>query len=81
MRTLVSTFLVGISLAAVAAPALAQQHPWVPSDVYAGTVGYGQASQRHYQGLRAARGSVSSVRVPVRSAQPEATFHAISAMP
>jgi hypothetical protein len=29
MRKLVSTFLVGVSL--VAGPALAQQHPWLPS--------------------------------------------------
>jgi hypothetical protein len=36
MRTLVSTFLVGACF--VAAPALAQQHPWVPSGVYSGNV-------------------------------------------
>jgi hypothetical protein len=31
MRTLVSTILVGLGL--LASPALAQQHPWVPSGV------------------------------------------------
>jgi hypothetical protein len=35
MRTLVSTILVGATL--VAGPALAQQHPWVPSGVNAAT--------------------------------------------
>jgi hypothetical protein len=35
MRTLVSTLLVGVCL--VGSPALAQQHPWVPSCVYAGS--------------------------------------------
>jgi hypothetical protein len=35
MRTLVSTILVGAAL--VAGPALAQQHPWVPSGVNAPT--------------------------------------------
>jgi hypothetical protein len=37
MRILVSTFLVGVCLAAQ--PALAQQHPWVASCVYAGNCG------------------------------------------
>jgi hypothetical protein len=85
MRTLVSTFLVGVSL--VASPAMAQQNPWVASCVYTkscmdtGSVAYGQASRRHDNGLRAARGSVSLIRVPAPSAQPEATFHPISALP
>ena len=35
MRTVVSTILVGATL--VAGPALAQQHPWVPSGVNAPT--------------------------------------------
>jgi hypothetical protein len=35
MRTLISTILVGATL--VAGPALAQQHPWVPSGVNAPT--------------------------------------------
>jgi hypothetical protein len=84
MRTLVSTFLVGTCL--IAAPALAQQHPWVASCVYTkscvdtGSVAYGKASQDHYKGPRAVRGSVSLIRVPAPTAQ-EATFHAISAMP
>jgi hypothetical protein len=34
MRTLVSSFIVGVCL--VASPALAQQHPWVASCVYDG---------------------------------------------
>jgi hypothetical protein len=47
MRTLVSTFLVGICL--VAAPALAQQHPWVPSGAYTSTLPGGDTSpaQQH----------------------------------
>jgi hypothetical protein len=85
MRTLVSTFLVGISL--VAGPAMAQQNPWVASCVYTqscvdtGSAAYGKASQDHYKGLRAARGSASLIRVPAPPAQPEATFHGISALP
>jgi len=46
MRTLVTTFLVGICLAA--SPALAQQHPWVPSDVYTGSVQSGDWYARAY---------------------------------
>jgi len=85
MRTLVGTFLLAASL--FAGPALAQQNPWVASCVYTnscfdtGGAAYGQASRHHYQGLRGARGSASSIRVPVRSTQPEATFHPISALP
>lgn len=37
MRTLLSTVVVGVTL--VAAPAFAQQHPWVASCVYAGNCG------------------------------------------
>jgi hypothetical protein len=55
MRTLISTLLVGGLL--VAGPALAQQNPWVPSGVYTGSLAYGQASQDHYKGARAARAS------------------------
>jgi hypothetical protein len=36
MRKLVSIFLFAVSL--IAGPAFAQQHPWVPSSVYAGTL-------------------------------------------
>lgn len=85
MRTLLSTILVGVGL--LASPALAQQHPWAASCVYTnscvdtGSVAYGQASQRHYKVPRGARGSASSIRVPAPPTQPEATFHAISAMP
>jgi hypothetical protein len=86
MRTLFSTFLVGISL--VAAPALAEQNnPWVASCVYTkscvdtGSGAYGQAAQRHYNVLRGAQGNASSIRVPTPSTQSEATVHAISAMP
>jgi len=46
MRTLVSTFLVGICLAA--SPALAQQHPWVSSDVYTGRLTTGDSVARTY---------------------------------
>jgi hypothetical protein len=42
MRTLLSTFFVGVCL--VATPALAQQNPWVPSNVYNGTLFSGSAS-------------------------------------
>ena len=42
MRTLVTTFALGVCL--VAAPAMAEQHPWVPSDVYAGSVYTGSVS-------------------------------------
>ena len=45
MRTLVGTFLLGISL--VTTPALAQQHPWVPSG-YTGTVTHSQAPAKAY---------------------------------
>jgi len=37
MRTLLTTVFVGVSL--MAGPALAQQHPWVASCVYAGNCG------------------------------------------
>jgi hypothetical protein len=79
MRTLFSTLLVGGFL--VAGPALAQQNPWVPSGVYAASAAYGQASQRHFKGPREARGSASLIRVPAPTSAPEATFHAISALP
>jgi hypothetical protein len=46
MRTLVSTLLLGVCL--VASPALAQQHPWVPSGMYTGSVTHGQAPARTY---------------------------------
>ena len=36
MRTLLSTVLVGLTLAA--APAMAQQHPWLPSGTPAGSL-------------------------------------------
>ena len=51
MRTLVSTILVGISIAA--SPAFAQQHPWVPSDVYTGKVQNGYSFARTYGRMRA----------------------------
>ena len=86
MRTLFSTLVVGVSL--VAAPALAEQHnPWVASCVYtkscsdAGNVAYGRASGRHYNVPRGARGSASPIGVLAPSTQPQATFHAISALP
>jgi hypothetical protein len=85
MRTLIGTLLAGGFL--LASPALAQQHPWVASCVYAGNcntgspAAYGQASQRHYKGLHAARGSASSVRLRAPVAPPTETFHGISAMP
>ena len=37
MRTLVSTVFIGVSL--MAAPAFAQQHPWVASCVYSSNCG------------------------------------------
>jgi len=46
MRTLVSTFLVGACF--VAGPALAQQHPWVPSSVYTGNLSGGDAPAQAY---------------------------------
>jgi len=46
MRTLISTALVGICLAA--SPALAQQHPWVGSDVYKGIVQNNDSVARAY---------------------------------
>jgi len=46
MRALVSTLLVGICIAA--SPALAQQHPWVSSNVYTGTVAAGDSLARTY---------------------------------
>jgi hypothetical protein len=46
MRTLVGTLLVGVCLAA--SPALAQQHPWVPSGMYTGSVTQRQAPVRAY---------------------------------
>lgn len=78
MRTLIGTLLAGGVV--VASPALAQQHPWVPSDVYTATLAYGHASQHHYNVYRGARGS-ASIQAPVRPVQPQTTFHAISAMP
>jgi hypothetical protein len=58
MRTLVSSFLVGICF--VASPALAQQHPWVPSGMYAASVPKANAPARTYG--RAGRGdSVDSL--------------------
>ena len=51
MRTLVSTVLVGICIAA--SPALAQQHPWVPGDVYTGKVQNGYSFARTYGRMRA----------------------------
>jgi len=50
MRTLVSTFLVGVSL--VAGPALAQQNPWVPSGIYTRSLPSGDAPARAYGRLR-----------------------------
>jgi len=52
MRTLVSGFLVGVCL--VASPALAQQHPWVPSGMYTASVPKANAPARSYG--RAGRG-------------------------
>jgi hypothetical protein len=46
MRTLVSTLLVGACF--VTGPALAQQHPWVPSSVYTGNLSGGDALARAY---------------------------------
>ena len=48
MRTLVSTLLVGATL--VAGPALAQQHPWVPSSVNASTASLpnGEPTETHH---------------------------------
>ena len=79
MRTLIGTLLLGGLV--VASPALAQQHPWVPSDVYNGNLTSGHTTQHHYTVPRGAQGSAASVRVPAPSTQPQATFHAISAMP
>jgi phage tail protein X len=50
MRTLVSTFLVGVCL--VAGPALAQQHPLVPSGMYTGSLLDGDAPARAYGRIR-----------------------------
>ena len=50
MRTLVSTFLVGVCL--VASPALAQQHPWLPSGMYTGSLPSGDAPARAYGRIR-----------------------------
>lgn len=48
MRMFVSTFVVGACL--VAAPAFAQQHPWVPSSVYSENGKAGAAvSNRHVE--------------------------------
>jgi hypothetical protein len=46
MRTLVSTLLLGVCL--VSGPALAQQHPWVPSGMSTGSVSSGDAAARAY---------------------------------
>jgi len=54
MRILVSTFVVGICLAG--SPALAQQHPWVSSDVYTGSLLNGDSMARTYG--RAHRGDI-----------------------
>jgi hypothetical protein len=50
MRTLVTTFVVGICL--VAGPALAQQHPWVPGGMYAGSLPNGDSPARAYGRIR-----------------------------
>ena len=75
MRTLIGTLIVGGLV--VASPALAQQHPWVASDVYTSRLA---DVHHHYNLPRGAQGS-ASVRVHAPSTQPQATFHAISAMP
>lgn len=49
MRTLLGTVLVGLSLAA--APALAQQHPWVPNGIYIGNVPDGAVAPAHSGGV------------------------------
>jgi hypothetical protein len=46
MRTLVSTIVVGVCL--VGGPALAQQHPWVPSGTYTNNLQNGDAPARAY---------------------------------
>ena len=55
MRTLLSTVVVGIAIAA--SPALAQQHPWVPSYIYTGSVqtatAPAYAAQPHHHPARA----------------------------
>jgi hypothetical protein len=71
MRTLVSTFVVGVCL--VAAPAFAQQHPWVPSCVYTegcmyqGSVPNGRAFIRSGDRLRTGK-RYSSTTAPRGSA-------------
>jgi hypothetical protein len=46
MRTFISTLVLVTSIAA--GPALAQQHPWVPSGMYTGNLPSGNASARAY---------------------------------
>jgi hypothetical protein len=50
MRTLVSTFLVGVCL--VAGPALAQQHPRMPGGMYTRSLPNGDAPARAYGRIR-----------------------------
>lgn len=45
MRTLVSTVVIGICLAA--APALAQQHPWVPNGIHIGSLPNGSMARAY----------------------------------
>jgi len=50
MRTLLGTFVFGVCI--VASPALAQQHPWVPSGLSADSLSTGPARAQGYSRIR-----------------------------
>lgn len=65
MRTLLGTFLVGVSL--VASPALAQQHPWVPSGTPVGSLPNGDPAVQHPWVPSAYAGRLPSGGAPARA--------------